>query len=1842
MSKRKKVFSKAGSVLMCVAMTGSAVASSLPVWATSEDEADDGIKVEVPSPEETSQSAVPTLFSLDDGIDVAADTDIGSDSNFPATMMLWIDGDVGVKISTDDTVKVAMAKLLEKQSITLNPDAVAALKIDYVYSDGSRFTFDDTNTVKDLYFSVTGAPNATLDIVVYDNDTQYLRAAMSYDDDEEAFVTSSDDLKLGVSYDGIQRITYDANGGTLGDADAISWRDSGDMLSHIDNTASKDGYQPDGWSLSPDSSEKVTSTTPVSDIMAAGGVLYAIWADNTATITFHTGDTELDPEPISVSIYKPISASETAENDFPDTLTRPDGSKFLGWFTAETGGEQITKDSTVTSDIDVYARWEADTTTYTVKFDANGGTVVGDSTMTVAKNGKLGNLPSAQRDNFAFDGWYTEADGGDKIGPNTVPNANVTYYAHWSKSSCDLTFDLQGGTFVDSDSVTKVTYKYGDSVDSLPDVTKPGYVFKGWFTEPEGKGTAVKAGYTIKEHVTVYAYFVEDIVNVSVTFDANGGTVSETSRTLESGDEIGTLPTPTRTGYTFDGWFTEQTGGAGVSATTVVNTDVTYYAHWTKLSNPVKTLSIAADSLTFDISDTISIDYTYGPQDADNAVFYWTSSNANVVRVKNGTELECVGAGTTTLTIHTADGSLSDSVEVTVTAPKVVVTTLKFDQPEQTVEDADGFDTGFTYGPQNAENAHFVWTSSDSEIIEIASDGSGYKFNGKTGDVTITIATADGSISAKMLVHVIDNDDDDNQPPIDITYKVMFNEEGGKSVADIMVKAGGDVTELPTTTRDGYTFEGWALANGTKVTGLKNITNDVTLYAQWSKIPDPVDERVTVTFEAQNGTPAVKQKVNPGTSLSSLPVPTRTGYTFLGWFTTSARGGEQITTSTKFNSDTTIYAHWVETATKDRYTLTLDPQGGQINGVSGLTVAGIKLETGKGYWNSIASFVATRSGYTFNGWADEDGVLVYDVNGNAIYGTKYWQDADTYTGRDLTVYAQWIKNATVYTLRYDTRGGNDIHPVSYTEGSVVDTFATPTYAGYRFDGWFTDTSWKNEVTSLTMDKDYTLYAKWTKLDVEEPVKQYTITFDSQGGSEVESVTANAGTVVEMQTPVYAGHTFEGWYTEPEGGTRLLSLTVSQNMTLYAHWAEDVKPVVKTMITFDYNDGTGATRKVSAPVGTTLDSLPIAARHGYTFDGWFDSPENGVGEAYKTYVVGDEPATLYAHWTKNSEDTSDVMFTLTFDSMSGSYVAPIIAPEGKLITSLPVPTREGYVFAGWYTDPSDSGDKVDTIELHANATLYAHWTEASDNVWEVTLNDGVTTPHTWALDTSVVFNAFTTPVRDGYTFDGWFTKPEGGEKVGPSYSYNGDKDVTFYAHWTKNSDTDNPTNPTDNKVSYIKLSADKLTKTMGEDLGLTFTYGPKGAVNAKFVWTSSNEDVMKVVTKADGTQTFEYVGAGKTVLTIATEDGSVSDSCELTVKEAEEPSVNVTYTLNITLPDDSTAKATVKGTSLLSNLATKLGYSVPNWSVDGSDTKIDGSVTMKELADMVGADGMTLRASDSDGNTLALVSVKASGENTFDVVVKTDADEPGTDNPGTDNPNKPDDGNENPTKPDDSNNTNNPTTPGNNTGNQGNNNGTTNNGTNNGTNNTDNTSSEVKTYNLTVVSTTGSTSKVSIKGNKTLAELAEALGYNDVGKWAVKQANIDEYGIDGSTTMSTFAELIQKNGDLAIIAYNSDGTVKGCAKVVADDTEGSYTVTLSKDTNVALRSASEINEGKGVGTDGKGKGDTTTNTVSNDGKSDGTAPVVNTADVATLPLYGALGGMSSVLLAVVTFLKKRFK
>ena len=212
----------------------------------------------------------------------------------------------------------------------------------------------------------------------------------------------------------------------------------------------------------------------------------------------------------------------------------------------------------------------------TVTFNANGGSV-NTGSATIYYTSTYGNLPTPTRTGYNFNGWYTSAEGGTKVSKDTTVT-NTTgpiLYAHWTANNYAVSFDANGGTV----STSTKNVVYGSTYGTLPIPTRTGYTFEGWFTSSNVSVTEKSNVATASNHQLVAKWKAK---SYTVTFNANGGSVSTKSITATFDSPYGTLPTPSRNYYTFEGWYTAVFGGTKITSSSTVSnaSNHTLYAHW--------------------------------------------------------------------------------------------------------------------------------------------------------------------------------------------------------------------------------------------------------------------------------------------------------------------------------------------------------------------------------------------------------------------------------------------------------------------------------------------------------------------------------------------------------------------------------------------------------------------------------------------------------------------------------------------------------------------------------------------------------------------------------------------------------------------------------------------------------------------------------------------------------------------------------------------------------------------------------------------------------------------------------------------------------------------------------------------------------------------------------------------------------------------------------------------------------------------------------------------------------------------------------------------------------------
>ncbi len=274
-------------------------------------------------------------------------------------------------------------------------------------------------------------------------------------------------------------------------------------------------------------------------------------------------------------------------------------------------------------------------TTYTVKYDANGGT--GAPSNQTKKQGESLTISTAKptKTGYTFTSWNTKKDGtGTKydIGASYTTDSDVTLYAQYKENTITYTvkYDANGGTGAPSNQTkTKGT----DLVLSDIKPTKEGYIFVNWNTKKDGIGTSYNAGskYTTEASVILYAQYEKELneeeTKYTITFYTNDGTTEKSTKVVNKGDKVVKPEDPTREGYTFDGWYDKKENGKEYDFTKEVTSDISLYAYWSKIGDKTNE-DVDKNSKTGDI--LIFIAWTAGIGALTYSVYYFKSRKETI------------------------------------------------------------------------------------------------------------------------------------------------------------------------------------------------------------------------------------------------------------------------------------------------------------------------------------------------------------------------------------------------------------------------------------------------------------------------------------------------------------------------------------------------------------------------------------------------------------------------------------------------------------------------------------------------------------------------------------------------------------------------------------------------------------------------------------------------------------------------------------------------------------------------------------------------------------------------------------------------------------------------------------------------------------------------------------------------------------------------------------------------------------------------------------------------------------------------------------------------------------
>lgn len=436
----------------------------------------------------------------------------------------------------------------------------------------------------------------------------------------------------------------------------------------------------------------------------------------------------------------------------------------------------------------------------------------------------------------------------------------------------------------------------------------------------------------------------------------------------------------------------------------------------------------------------------------------------------------------------------------------------------------------------------------------------------------------------------------------EIRYTVSYEENGGDALADGSYTISAGMASLPVPVCNGYRFLGWYDNEQLEGEPIINIpigtTGGKTFYADWEIITH------TLTFNSNGGTEISSAQFIQLEGVSTLPVSSKLGCTFLGWYDNAGFNGEALASiPANTQADVTLYAKWFENI----YTITYVTNGGNSLENGSFTTAG----------GCAALPEPVRDNYAFIAWYDNE-----QLTGNAVTAVL----ANT-TAENITLYAMWEQEG--FRVTYNTNGGNALEADSFAASRGLESLKTPEKQGYDFAGWFDNANFeggqRTGVPAGTYE-DVELYAKWKPY-------VYSVAYIENGGDAIFNDTfAGIDGLSTLKTTVRAGYTFNGWYESPSyEGEPVTSIAPNTMRTiiLYAKW---------TLVTYDvvFNTNGGAEIENGGyTTATGMSSFPVPVREGYTFTGWHDN-EALSGEKVSSIPIGSTGnKEFFAGWEENN-------------------------------------------------------------------------------------------------------------------------------------------------------------------------------------------------------------------------------------------------------------------------------------------------------------------------------------------------------------------------------------------------------------------------------------------------------------------------------------------------------------------------------------------------------------------------------------------------------------------------------
>ena len=1112
----------------------------------------------------------------------------------------------------------------------------------------------------------------------------------------------------------------------------------GDTM-ELPTPAIKEGYEFNGWYIDTNYSQKVDSIIS-SDY--GNKIYYAKWEAKTYKIYFELTENEsfVDSSNLKYDAEKQLYYVEQAYghtiNYLPNVIK--DNYNFNGW---QYNNEVISVGNLYNYAQDIYLTANTSEKDYTITFVLNNGeaskvvTVKFGSDISQVIQDNFKNDPN--KEGYTFNGW--SQDSGQVLN-------NLVITAKWAANTYTVTFNNNGNT-----STQTFTYDEAQTL-TLNSENRPGYRFMGWSLSENGSvaytdGASV-INLTSNKDGNVNLYAKWEIISYTIKYELDGGINSPFNPTTYTVKDNVIFENPTKEGYTFDGWYLDGNYQTPITSTNDKYDSLTLYAKWEI------------------INYTIKYELNGG-----------TNNQANISQYN-------IELGTITLYAPTKDGynfigwylnnSLVKTINIdTFNENSSITLVAKFEAKEYKV----------TYINElgNQEESKTIKYDEKLDLID-GEEIAGYEFAGWYLDnVKIESGVTFNYLNNITLIARYNI----------INYTITYELDGGtNSLSNPSTYNVENTITFANPTKTGYRFTGWTY-NDSPITSTEGLTGNITVKANW----EIINYDITYVLDGGTNNPSNPSTYNVEDNVT-FEDPTKTGYTFTGWYTDS-QFKDEVDSIEKGNiGNVTLYAKWEA----NTYTVTFNNNGN----TSTQTFTYDEAQT-------LTLNSENRPGYRFMGWSTSENGSVAYADGASVINLTSNKDGN------VNLYAVW--EVVSYTITYELDGGtnNPSNPITYNVEDIVN-FEIPTKTGYTFTGW----TYNDEPITTTegLTGNITVKANYV-------ANTYTVTFNNNGESSTQSFTYDVAQGLTPNSITRPGYRFMGWSLSENGsvayadGASVINLTSENdgNVNLYAVWE-----IVSYTITYELDSGTN---NPSNPTTYNVEdnvTFTNPTKTGYTFTGWTynDSPitstegltenitvkANYVANKYQIHFdvdglveidsievtynqrigdilpVLDLDTLVFNYWYYLEDDrqvtiNKDTIYLYDHDitvkaELSGDYNVVYETNGGINSNNNPTrinvdelnesillenPTRNGYTFDGWYLTSDFSSDRVYeiTLALLANAnnatiTLYAKWNINSYNVNYVDQDGEIIKTET--LNYGSYLNFFT-PTKEGQIFDNWY-------------------------------------------------------------------------------------------------------------------------------------------------------------------------------------------------------------------------------------------------------------------------------------------------------------------------------------------------------------------------------------------------------------------------------------------------------------------------------------------------------